>query len=383
MKFIKFDTLYPSLYLEGIIDENRSAIKQMDFDELTQWLIGLRLNFSDYYSYNLRLLGWETKEFFFLGKGCYLRKCGKKYFGWRFLFVYMFYRLFGRFTKKSYMEVLFDRIIRVENPDVLFIREQSNVNSLFWNKYRNRALVVSRMECGIPKYWSPTCFDVVYTNINTYRDFFESNKVVTYTNYSGFDERVASEVDTVGGFAYDVVFVGGLGTTVFLEKTMFLEQLLSKNNGCFSFAWWGYKEGDGFEARFPLLAQAYKGLSGGLEMFGIYKSAKIVLNDYGKLAGGQGMNMRIYEVLGIGGFLLTRNSSMFDDWDGAIATFENEDDCFQKIQFYIDNDMERRALAQKGQDYVLEHFNYKEIMKKLSDELVLEYNKKFHHKKSS
>lgn len=383
MKFIKFDTLYPSLYLEGKIDENRSVIKQMDFDELTQWLIGLRLNFSDYYSFNLRLLGWETKEFFVLGKGCYLRKCGKKYFGWRFLFVYIFYRLFGRFTKKSYMEVLFDRIIRVENPDVLFIREQSNVNSLFWNKYRNRALVVSRMECGIPKYWSPTCFDVVYTNINTYRDFFKSNNVITYTNYSGFDERVANEVDTLGDFAYDVVFVGGLGTTVFLEKTMFLEQLLSKNNGCFSFAWWGYKEGDGFEARFPLLTQAYKGLSGGLEMFGIYKSAKIVLNDYGKLAGGQGMNMRIYEVLGIGGFLLTRNSSMFDDWDGAIATFENEDDCFQKIQFYIDNDMERRALAQKGQDYVLEHFNYKEIMKKLSDELVLEYNKKFHHKKSS
>lgn len=381
MKFIKFDTLYPSLYLERKIKENRSLIEKMDFEALTQWLIGLRLNFSDYYTYNLQLQGWEAKEFFVLGNGCYLQKCGRKYFGWRFLFVYTFHKLFGRFARRSLKEVLIDRIIQIEKPSVIFVREQSMINSLFWDKYRNRALVVSRMECGVPKYWSPACFDVIYTNINTYRDFFKSNRFVTYTNYSGFDERVANEIGVIDGFESDVVFVGGLGNKVFLEKTTFLETILSKNNGKFRFAWWGYQEGVDFNKSFPLLAQAYQGLSGGLDMFAIYKNAKIVLNDYGIAAGGQGMNQRIYEVLGAGGFLLTRNSAMFDGWEDSIATFDNVDDCIQKIYYYLRNDEERKLKAIKGHDYVLKHFNYKDIMKKLSDELVFEYNKKFYKEK--
>lgn len=377
MKFIKFDTLYPAQYLEEKIEENHNAIKQMDFNAFTDWLIGLRLNFSDYYSYNLRLLGWEAKEFFVLGKGYYLRKCGKQYFGWRYLFIYSFFKYFGRYSKKSFIEVLIDRIIKTEKPDVLFIREQSHINSLFWDKYRDRALVVSRMECGVPKYWSPACFDVIYTNINTYRDFFRSNKFVSYSNYSGFDERVASEVGGIAGFTYDVIFVGGLGTDTFLEKTAFFEELLLKSKGRFNFAWWGYQTGPDFNSSFPLLAKSHQGLSGGLDMFTLYKNAKIVLNDYGIAAGGQGMNQRIYEVLGIGGFLLTRNSSMFDDWEGAIATYEDMDDCIQKIGFYLSDEDERKLVAHRGHDYVLRHFNYKDIMKKLSDELILEYNNKF------
>lgn len=377
MKFIKFDTLYPAPYLERKIHDNREAIKHMDFQGFTKWLIGLRLNFSDYYSYNLSLLGWDTKEFFVLGKGCYLRKCGKHYFGWWFFFIYAYFKFLGNYSKQSFMEVLIDRIIKVEKPNVIFVREQSNINSLFWDKYRKQALVVSRMECGIPKYWSPACFDVVYTNIQTYHDFFISNRIVTYSNYSGFDERVAIEVNASAAFLYDVVFVGGLGTLTFLEKTRFLEDVLAKSNGRFHFAWWGYQEEPDFSMNYPFLAESYKGYSGGLDMFRIYKSARIVLNDYGVAAGGQGMNQRIYEVLGAGGFLLTRNSFMFNDWGDSIATFEDVDDCIDKIDYYLLNETQRVQMAKRGHDYVIEHFNYRTIMKKLSEELIFEYGKKF------
>ena len=377
MKFIKFDTLYPSQYLEEKINENLSLIKQMSFDDLTRWLIGLRLNFSDYYSYNLGLLGWDAKEFFVLGKGLYLRKCGKKYFGWRYLFYYVLFRFFSRYTKRTFLEVLIDKIIKTESPDIIFVREQSRINSMFWDGYRNRALVVSRMECGVPKYWSPACFDVIYSNIHTYQAFFKSNKFVTYSNYSGFDERVTKEINVINDFNYDVVFVGGLGTQTFLEKTCFFEELLSKNDGVFKFAWWGYQEGMDFGLRFPLLSRTYKGVSGGLEMFRIYKSAKIVINDYGIAAGGQGMNQRIYEVLGAGGFLLTRNSSMFKDWEDSVATFESIDDCIQKIKYYLLDEDERKKMVQKGHAFVLNHYNYKSIMEKLSKELKQEYANKF------
>ena len=112
-------------------------------------------------------------------------------------------------------------------------------------------------------------------------------------------------------------------------------------------------------------------------MFQIYKKAKIVLNDYGVAAGGQGMNQRIYEVLGAEGFVLTRNSSMFNAWEGKIATFDNIEDCLHKIEYYLSNEEERIRLAKQGHDFVLAKFNYKDIMKKLSEELQYEYNRKF------
>ena len=89
------------------------------------------------------------------------------------------------------------------------------------------------------------------------------------------------------------------------------------------------------------------------------------------------MNQRIYEVLGAGGFLLTRNSTMFNDWDGAIATFEDVNDCIQKIKYYLLNNEERVLMAEKGHDYVLTNYNYKNLMKKLGEELEYEYKRKF------
>ena len=69
---------------------------------------------------------------------------------------------------------------------------------------------------------------------------------------------------------------------------------------------------------------------------------------------------------------------MFDDWGNCVATFEDVDDCLYKIDFYLTNEKERKQMSRKGHDYVLEHFNYKDIMKKLSDELQYEYCRKFY-----
>ena len=233
------------------------------------------------------------------------------------------------------------------------------------------------MECDVPKYWSPACFDVIYTNINTYRNYFASNNFHTRTNYSGFDERISKEINNNLSIEFDTVFVGGLGSGTFKDKTEFLESFLELSQGRVSFAWWGYKENSSFNQDYPYLANCYKGVSGGLDMFAIYKNAKIVLNDYGLNAGGQGINQRIYEVLGSGGFLLTRNSSVFNEWKGCIATFDDVGDCYEKVCYYLNNEEERLDLAQKGNAFVLNHFNYKSIMAKLSTELVEDYQNKF------
>jgi hypothetical protein len=280
------------------------------------------------------------------------------------------------FSQKSILlERLIKKIINTEKPDVIFIREQSGISSLFWDQFRDKMLVVSRMECGIPKYWSPVCFDVVYTNIQTYKDFFNSNRIPTANNFSGFDERILSEIN-LKKKDYDVVFIGGLGNPTFTEKTMFFESLLRDSKDLFEFKWWGYKEAN-FDVEYPELSKRYMGLIAGREMFEIYAQSKIVLNDYGVAAGGQGMNQRIYEVLGIGSFLLTRESKMFNNWEGSVCTFSDVKDCTDKIQYYLAHDEEREKISKAGQAFVHENYSYNILMGKLSVELSDAYFEKF------
>lgn len=378
MKILKFDTLYPTSYLQTKINQNIEQIKKMNFIEYNDWLIKLRMNFSDFYTFNLREEGWEANEIFLHSNRYYIRKLGIHYYGIAFYLIQLIYKLRNSVckSKKSLLEKLIKKIIYVERPDVIFIREQSGVNSLFWNSFRNKALVVSRMECGVPKYWSPSCYDLVYTNINTYRDFFNSNRIPTKTNYSGFDKRILDEIE-IRSRKYDVTFVGGLGNPTFTEKTDFLESILKKKDNSFNFKWWGYKEGNDFDKTYPLLSKCYEGEIGGLDMFQLYSESKIVLNDYGIAAGGQGMNMRIYEVMGIGRFLLTRKSTMFNDWGDVITTFSDTDDCLEKIYYYLIHNEEREEIAKIGQEFILKHHNYKGIMRKLSEELKEYYKLKF------
>lgn len=378
MKLIKFDTLYPALYLDKKIKNSLPEIKKMNFREFNSWLIALRMNFSDFYTFNLRQHSWDTEEIFLLSNRYYIRKCGFHYYGYFFYFLMFVYKLKNLiFSKKSILlERLIEKIIKIEKPDVIFIREQSGINSLFWDKFRDKMLVVSRMECGVPKYWSPACFDVVYTNIKTYKDFFESNRIITKNNFSGFDRRILDEINSKNKI-YEVVFIGGLGSPTFTEKTDFFESLLVVSNCNFDFKWWGYKEGSNFDNLYPELSKRYMGFIGGLEMFEIYAQSKIVINDYGVAAGGQGMNQRIYEVLGVGTFLLTRASLMFNEWKDSICTFSDVDDCTSKIQYYLTHEEEREKIAKAGQAFVLENFSYFKLIGKLSEELQQAYKSKF------
>ena len=52
MKLIKFDTLYPLEYINKKISESQSIIDKMNFNQYHQWLVDLRMNYSDFYTYN-------------------------------------------------------------------------------------------------------------------------------------------------------------------------------------------------------------------------------------------------------------------------------------------------------------------------------------------
>ena len=60
-----------------------------------------------------------------------------------------------------------------------------------------------------------------------------------------------------------------------------------------------------------------------------------------------------------------------------ICTYKNIDDCFESIKYYLAHDEEREEIAKTGQKYVLDNYNYKDLMGKLSEEIKDAYTRKF------
>jgi hypothetical protein len=376
VKLLKFDTFYPVSYIESKIAGSSKEIQKMSFLEFHNWLVMLRMNYSDYYTYNLTLSGWEAKDIF-LDNKTYKGKCEKHYFGYSVYIYKIINRIKNLFCeeKRSFKEKLIKKIIQVENPDVIFVREHSTIRSKFWEHFKNNILVVSRMDCNIPPDWSPLSFDLIYTNIPYYIDFFRCNLIPTNSNSNGFDERLLNEIK-LKKKDYDVIYVGGLGDKLFTERTRFFENLALKSNGVFSFKWWGFKMGD-FDANYPELAKTYMGVTGGIDMFTVYSQSKVILNYYESGLTKNSYNQRIFEVIGIGSLLIARDSETFIDWKNYLVTYSELTDCLEKIKFYLENDLERERIAKCGQQFIIENYSYRKLMKIMSDELVSAYNQKF------
>ncbi|GAG52542.1 unnamed protein product, partial [marine sediment metagenome] len=143
------------------------------------------------------------------------------------------------------------------------------------------------------------------------------------------------------------------------------------------FKWWGY----GIEAicEKSSLRKTWQGITSGLEMYQIYKQSKIVINDYIREAKGIAANQRMFEVMGVGSFLLTRNApNLIEEFPSNLfVTYTDAKDCLDKINYYLRNESEREEIAKAGQKYLIEKCSYKELMAEIGSIIKEAYFNKF------
>lgn len=93
----------------------------------------------------------------------------------------------------------------------------------------------------------------------------------------------------------------------------------------------------------------------------IYNSSRICLNIHHPQSK-QGMNPRTFEILGAGGFQLVDYKKKIEEFftiGQEIVCYENENDLLNKIEYYLENDSERKRIAQRGHDLVKKKHTYK------------------------
>lgn len=100
----------------------------------------------------------------------------------------------------------------------------------------------------------------------------------------------------------------------------------------------------------------------GSEMYNLHSSSKISLNIHTNHVSGMVGNMRMFEVTGVGGCLLTDTGENLKDLfepDKEVVTFSNKDECREKALYLLGNDKVREEIAFAGMKKTLSSHTFK------------------------
>lgn len=99
-----------------------------------------------------------------------------------------------------------------------------------------------------------------------------------------------------------------------------------------------------------------------------FSESKIVFN----ISIGDDINMRLFESLGTGSFLLTNYlptlQDLFGDYEGKyFATYKTLDEMVDKAKYYLSHDKEREVIAKRGYEEAINNHTYRHRIEKIRE----------------
>ncbi|WP_080658984.1 glycosyltransferase family protein [Butyrivibrio fibrisolvens] len=106
------------------------------------------------------------------------------------------------------------------------------------------------------------------------------------------------------------------------------------------------------------------------EMPQVFRCSKINLNSTTR-ANRSGIPLRVVDVLGSGGFLITNHQDEMDDFfeRDTLVTYENLNEAVELIDYYMKHDDERDIISKRGYECAVSKFNYTDRLIKILDSL--------------
>lgn len=86
-----------------------------------------------------------------------------------------------------------------------------------------------------------------------------------------------------------------------------------------------------------------------------------------------GIPLRVWDVLGSGGFLLTNYQpelELYFDLDKDLAVFESQSELAQKAAYYLSHEEERLQIARRGYEKVKQLHSYEQRMNQMMDTIA-------------
>lgn len=283
-------------------------------------------------------------------------------------------------------------------PDILWIEDLRFTSRDFLNEIRKK---VKSIRLLVAYHCAPfnsanteklKLFDFVITCTPGLKDELIGKGIKSFLVYHGFDANILPKLKpTLTSNPLNVLFSGSLfqGPGYHQGRLDFIEQLLSRGVDVSLYIniesrlkilakrllYIVRKTGKRFglknpEIVFPVLeygSTAVHNYSGlliekikspvyGLDMYQLLHDSKIVLNIHGDIAGKYAGNIRMFEATGAGSCLLTDRKEnlheLFEE-NKEIVVFDDVNDCISKINWLLENEIIRTAIAKAGQKKTL------------------------------
>jgi spore maturation protein CgeB len=307
-------------------------------------------------------------------------------------------------------------------PDILFISTLSTLNADSIHKLRldcpSIRLVITW--CGVP-YKDPNLFrasNVILSNIPELVQQFKENAHFCYHINHGFDPRVLDKINPTQQPQTDFSFVGSIlaNRDFHTERENLIKQLVEETNieiwaniqkpsirqicrtNLRQVAYEAIRslQSQGIhisifeklpniskisklnsrpvQSRFidPQIAKRAKPPVFGLEMYQQLHNSKLTLNTHIDVSSHSASNMRLFEATGVGTSLLTdwkENLPEFFDPELEVVTYRNVEECIEKVNYLLEHETERKAIAAAGQRRTLKDHTVKQRVEQI-DEII-------------
>ncbi len=110
----------------------------------------------------------------------------------------------------------------------------------------------------------------------------------------------------------------------------------------------------------------------GVEMFQQLRSSRVVFNNHIDISPVSASNMRLFETTGIGACLITdwkKNLSELFEPDKEVLTYASAEECVEKVGYLLENEVERRSIAEAGQRRTLRDHTFENRAARI-DEII-------------
>ena len=358
MRFLIVNGDYP-LFLDWLYGQDPD-LQHKSYEEQMQVRLESLFSSDLFYSANLRKLGHEAQQIFFNNDAMQTAWARDHGFtihrGWRFHLRRGFVPWLSR-TNPFWRYDILTAQIRHYKPDVL-LNNDIFLSSAYFRSVKPRLrLLIGSHGSPLPKNRDFGVYDVMLSVVENFVDYFRKEGVNSELLRLGFEPLVLERLNSTK-LSIPISFVGQVGR-VHASRQHWLEYLCQR----LPVQVWGPSTNDVRDDS-PVI-RCHQGGAWGIEMYKILHRSLITLNHHIDVADDYAGNARLFEATGTGTLLVTdwktNLHKMFEPGEEIVA-YRSPDECAEMIQYYLEHEEARRAIARAGQQRTLRDHTYYQRM---------------------
>jgi hypothetical protein len=274
----------------------------------------------------------------------------------------------SRIRQRRWFNEILAAQIRHYKPDVLLNLWMPGISRRFLQEMKSnvRLLMGQHASMALSDSEDFSCYDLAISSFPPTVEYFRRKGIPVELNRLGFEPSILTRLGG-GTKAFDLTYVGSIGGSPNANRVPWLEALCSRFHQMK--IWVPKQDVEQLSPSSPIRAH-YAGTAWGREMYETLSRSRITLNFHHDSPASCANNRRLYEATGVGALLITDWKEdlheMFEPGKEVVA-YRTTDECVELIQYYLEHEDERKAIARAGQERTIKEHTCYERTRELLD----------------